>query len=109
MMGIESVIGPDGLMPKVVSVASGGAIPPWGYVSPDAIEQPRFRDLLNLWGVRYLLIRSGSASPLLARYYTYVTTIDGVEIFETPMHIRGCFLRGPRRGSWGLPRVSGER
>jgi len=79
--GVESVIGHDGLMPRRLFVASGGKIPPWGYVTSDAIEDPGFRALLDQMSVGYLLVRSGRGERLL-KHYRRVAEVDGVEIYR---------------------------
>lgn len=78
---IESVVGLDGLMLRQVNQVSGEAIVPWGYISPDIVERPQFRNLLDLWGVRYLLVRLENATPL-AQNYTHIASTESVSIFE---------------------------
>jgi hypothetical protein len=60
--------------------AFDGMIPSWGYVSRNAVEQTQFRTLLDLLGVRYLLVRSEKTEPL-ARYYGRVESIKGVDVY----------------------------
>jgi hypothetical protein len=78
--GIESLIGHDGLMLRRVHSAFQGRIPPWGYVEPEAIDDPGFRTLLDWMGVRWLLIDS-SHSTFLASYFRIVNSINGVDIY----------------------------
>lgn len=78
---VESLIGHDGLMLRRLHAKFGAAIPPWGDVPPDLVEQQNFRSLLNLYGVRYLLVKTGKAS-LLSRYYKPVYATDEVSVFE---------------------------
>jgi hypothetical protein len=80
--GIESVIGHDGLMLRAVNAATSGAIPPWGYVDPEAVKQPQFRRLLDLWGVRYLLTVAKGA-PILSQYYAPFASVGDVIIFKS--------------------------
>jgi hypothetical protein len=47
---ISDLVGLDGLMLDQVSQVSEGVLKPWGYISPEVVEQSRFRELLNLWG-----------------------------------------------------------
>lgn len=79
--GVESVIGHDGLMLRRLFMAFRGKIPPWGYVTPDAVEDPGFRVLLDQMGVGYLLVRSGRGEHLL-KYYRRIAEGDGVEIYR---------------------------
>ena len=49
--GVESVIGLDGLYAARGTFCYERCdIPPWGYVDPEAVTQPLFRSLLDLWG-----------------------------------------------------------
>jgi hypothetical protein len=80
--GVESLIGyeaPVFVLRRFYSTFDG-MIPSWGYVSRDAVEQTQFRTLLNVVGVRYLLVRSEKTEPL-ARYYPRLVSIKGVDVY----------------------------
>lgn len=79
--GVESLIGHDGLMLRQLNEVSKGKIPAWGWVAPEAVEDPAFRALLDQWNVRYLLIKMGRGG-ILARYYPQKAMVDDVEIYE---------------------------
>jgi hypothetical protein len=68
-------------MLRQVSQASGGVLKPWGYVSPEVVDQDSFREFLDLWGVRYLMVRSESSQPL-ARHYEQIGSLAGASVFE---------------------------
>jgi Bacterial membrane protein YfhO len=78
---IESLLGHDGLMLQRLHAEFDGAIPPWGDVKPEVLEQQKFRSLLNLYGVRYLLVKSSEAA-LLSKYYQLLYSGDEVSLFE---------------------------
>lgn len=81
--GVESLIGHDGLMLRRLNMASKGKIPSWGWVAPEAVEDPGFRALLDQMNVRYLLIGTGKGE-MLGKYYRQVAVAAGVEIYENP-------------------------
>jgi hypothetical protein len=97
---VESLIGHDGLMLRRLHAEFEGAIPPWGDVAPDFIEQRKFRSLLNLYGVRYLLVKSDKAS-LLSKYYKPLYSTEEVSVFENDQARSRLFPLIPYRGTEG--------
>jgi hypothetical protein len=93
---VESLIGHDGLMLRRLHAKFEGAIPPWGDVAPDFIEQQKFRSLLNLYGVRYLLVKSDKAS-LLSKYYKPLYSTGEVSVFENDQARSRLFPILPRQ------------
>ena len=80
---IESLIGHEGLEFKRFFYAFWGRIPPWGNVSVETIEDPQFRRLVDLYGVRYLLTRKEQAYHLLPLYPQILST-ERISLFENP-------------------------
>jgi hypothetical protein len=78
---IESLIGHEGLQLLRFNAAFSGRIPPWGDVEPKSVNDPHFRKLLDLYGVKFLLIKNSNAS-YLSPFYNLIATTDRVSIFE---------------------------
>jgi len=97
---VESLIGHDGLMLRRLHAEFDGAIPPWGEVSPDFVERQKFRSLLDLYGVRYLLARSSKAFSL-SKYYRLVYSTHEVSIFENDQARSRLFPLIPYRETEG--------
>lgn len=95
--GVESLIGHDGLMLRQLNEVSKGKIPAWGWVAPEAVEDPAFRALLDQWNVRYLLVGAGRGG-ILAKYYPQVALVDSMEIYENPRARLRLFALVPVEG-----------
>jgi hypothetical protein len=94
--GLENITAHDGLMLRRVYEAFSGRIPPWGFVSVDAVLDEQFRSKLDISGVRFLLVRTELAAPLF-RYYRPVHATETVTIFENPgAHPRVSVLMNAR-------------
>lgn len=78
--GLESISGQDGLMLRRVLERFNGDVPPWGFVPLQAVNGDRFRWALNIYGVRYLVVRTADAAQL-ARFYDLVFQSDQVSVF----------------------------
>ncbi len=90
---IESLTGYDALMLHQFESGFDGVILTWGYVDPCAVEQAQFRALLDLYGVKYLLVNSEDAE-CLDRYYTWVETLGSVDIYYNEGARERLFLAG---------------
>jgi hypothetical protein len=80
---IESLIGHEGLELKRFFSAFGERIPPWGNVPVETIEDPQFRHLVDLYGVRYLLSRKEDANHLVP-FYPQILSTERISLFENP-------------------------
>jgi hypothetical protein len=81
--GVESMIGHEGLQLAHFDHLFNGRIPPWGLVEVKSVEDPKFRRLLDLYGVRYLLVKRESAAPLAQLYKSFAAT-EHITLFESP-------------------------
>ncbi len=81
LYSVESLLAHEGLQLRRFNQVFEGKIPPWGLVDNQAIDDVGFRRQLDLYGTRFLLIKS-SDSSVLAKYFPRVLVTDQVTVFE---------------------------
>ncbi len=104
--GVESLIGYDSLMLRPFYTAFAGRIPTYGLVAAEALEDGRFRDLLDLFGARYILIKP-ERSQIAAQYYTAVASAPDVGVYRNEGARPRVFPLFAAPTSTGMPETFG--